>query len=303
LEYWRDPNYGTADLSAGFWPDPFTVGVVSGGTVDVNALGLGGGCRGYATSAPDFRLNLSGNSSRIRIFFVADTPGDDATLIINDANANWRCNDDSSGTLNPMVEIMNPPNGQYDIWIGSYRSGEYIGGTLYITELTQDPSDYTGGGPQLPTATPTQQSPGPGLNYGLEPNFGTITLDTGFWPDPQEISVISGGTVDVYSFLGGSCRGYATSAPDVRLRLNSASSRLRIFFVASSPGDDATMIINDAYANWLCNDDSAGTLNPMIEIQNASAGQYDIWIGSYTSGEYIAGTLYFTEFDLDPGDY
>jgi hypothetical protein len=48
------------------------------------------------------------------------------------------CNDDYGG-LNPMVEINNPQPGQYDIWVGSYTSGQYVGGTLKITELSLTP--------------------------------------------------------------------------------------------------------------------------------------------------------------------
>ncbi len=47
---------------------------------------------------------------------------------------NWHCNDDYEG-LNSMVEFSNPPQGQYDVWVGSYGSGEYISGVLGITEL------------------------------------------------------------------------------------------------------------------------------------------------------------------------
>lgn len=136
LDYSLSPNYGSQNLSAGFVPDPFQVNLTSGGSV--NASYLGGGCGGYATSAPDFRLNWSGTSSRLRIMFVASTAGQDATLIVNAANGTWLCNDDYGG-LNPMVEINNPSPGQYDIWVGSYQSGQYIGGTLKITELNLTP--------------------------------------------------------------------------------------------------------------------------------------------------------------------
>jgi hypothetical protein len=41
-----------------------------------------------------------------------------------------------------MVELTNPSQGVYDIWVGSYGSGDYVPGTLYITELSLDPGDY-----------------------------------------------------------------------------------------------------------------------------------------------------------------
>jgi hypothetical protein len=137
LSFSGTPNYGSVSLSAGFTPDPYTVNITSGGTVDVSSLNLGSGCTGYATTNPDFRLLWSGSSSRLRIFFVPSS-GQDTTLVINDATATWRCNDDYSG-LNPMVQLNNPTPGQIDIWVGSYSSGQFISGTLTITELSLTP--------------------------------------------------------------------------------------------------------------------------------------------------------------------
>ena len=140
LDYTLQPNFGSVSMGSGFVPDPYTVRVASGGTVSISQLNLSNRCTGYASSAPDFRILWLGGGSRLRIYFIADTPGDDATLIVNSAAANWRCRDDYSATvLNPFVEITNPLAGQYDIWIGSYWSGEYISGTLYITELSGHP--------------------------------------------------------------------------------------------------------------------------------------------------------------------
>lgn len=136
------PNYGSVELESGFTPDPHEVAVISGGGVDVDELDLGGGCTGWATSAPDFRLFWSGDPSRLRIFFVPDEAGEDATLIVNGPAGNWLCNDDYSG-WNPLVEIDEADPGQYDVWVGSYGSDEFIAGTVYITELDLDPDDFT----------------------------------------------------------------------------------------------------------------------------------------------------------------
>jgi hypothetical protein len=290
LDYTLSPNFGSVSLNAGFTPDPHEVGVTSGGSVDVYAQNIGSGCTGYATSAPDYRIQWSGSASRLRIFFVADG-GQDTTLIVNDAVGNWRCNDDHTG-LDPLVELANPAQGQMDIWVGSYGSDAYVSGTLYVTELDYDPGDYTGG----------SQQTGGSLDFTLSPNYGSVNLEAGFWPDPHEVGITSGGSVDVYAQnIGSGCTGYATSSPDYRIQWSGSASRLRIFFVPTG-GDDTTLIINDANANWHCNDDYSG-LDPMIELSNPPQGQMDIWVGSYGSGAYVSGTLYVTEFDLDPSDY
>jgi S1-C subfamily serine protease len=135
LDFGRDPNYGTISLDEYFTPDPDVTTLVSGGSVDVASLGLGAGCTGYASSAPDLRLNWSGSTSDLRIFFEPDQPGNDTVLIINTPDGRWLCNDDAySGTLNPMLDLNGQPQGQFDIWVASYRSGSYVQGRLTVTE-------------------------------------------------------------------------------------------------------------------------------------------------------------------------
>jgi serine protease Do len=291
LDFSLDPNFGLAELESGFVPDPYEVELVSGGAVNVSELNLDGGCTGFATSAPDFRIFWSGDSFDFRIFFVPDEEGEDATLIVNTAEGEWVCNDDYSG-WNPLVQIDEPPEGQYDIWLGSYSPDSFIAGTLYITELDLDPDSYTGG------------EPGGELDYTLDPNFGSVDLEAGFLPDPYEVELVSGGSVDVSSLDldGAFCRGYATSAPDFAFFWSGMADNLRVFFVPDEVGEDATLILNSAEAIWYCNDDYSG-LNPLIEIESPPAGRYDIWVGSYGPDDFIAGTLYITELGLDPGDF
>ncbi|MBN1963080.1 MAG: SH3 domain-containing protein [Anaerolineae bacterium] len=124
------PNYGTANLAAGFLPDPYTVGVTSGGSVDVSYLG--GSCQGWATANPDFRVEWSGVSSRLRFYFLS---GGDTTLVVRAPGGSWYCDDDSAGYPNPRININNPPEGRYNIWVASYSQSEFHGGTLNVTEL------------------------------------------------------------------------------------------------------------------------------------------------------------------------
>jgi hypothetical protein len=106
----------------------------SGGPVDVSYLGSD--CSGFAEPNPDLEAHYTVNGhSLLRIYFIADTPGDDATLIVNDASGDWHCSDDAYGTSNPSIDFNSPEQGWYDIWIGSYSARDYIAGTLYITEL------------------------------------------------------------------------------------------------------------------------------------------------------------------------
>jgi hypothetical protein len=132
LDYSLPPNYGSTSLTSGFVPDPHTVGITSGGPVDVSYLG--GGCSGFATSAPDFSVNYtSGAFPTLRFYFIGSG---DTTMIINAPNGSYSCVDDSFGTLNPTLDFNSPSSGRYDVWIASYASGTFISGTLYVTEST-----------------------------------------------------------------------------------------------------------------------------------------------------------------------
>jgi hypothetical protein len=131
LDYTKDPNYGEANLSAGFTPDPYSVGMTSGGPVDVSYLG--GSCSGFATQAPDLRISFSsGGAALLRLYFIAASG--DTTIVINDPYGNFYCVDDSFGTVNPTIDFNNPAGGSYDVWIGSYASGTNVSGTFYVTE-------------------------------------------------------------------------------------------------------------------------------------------------------------------------
>ena len=133
LDYALEPNYGSYDLEAGFEPDPFTLEVIAGGDIDTGTLNLGDQCIGLATTQPDVRLNWSGSAELLRIFFAAESANGDTALLVNDPQGNWTCNDDSArGNLNPVVDLANPIEGQYDIWIAS--GGDDVNGTLGVTE-------------------------------------------------------------------------------------------------------------------------------------------------------------------------
>ena len=138
------------------------------------------------------------------------------------------------------------------------------------------------------------------LDYTLEPSYELISLTAGFRPDPHSTRLTSGGGVDV-TYLGNNCAGYAAVAPDVRLSWNGSSNQFRIYFQADDLNQDTTLIINRPDGGWVCNDDFDDTTrNPMIVFDSPAAGQYDIWVGSYNSGEFIVGTLSVTELNSRP---
>jgi hypothetical protein len=58
---------------------------------------------------------------------------------------------------------------------------------------------------------------------------------------------------------------------------------------------DTTMVINSPSGSYFCSDDSFGTFSPTLDFNTPSSGRYDIWIGTYSPGGSIGGTLYVTE--------
>lgn len=128
-------RYGSLDpLESGFLPDPVSVAIEPGGPID--ARYLGGACVGFAETNPDYEVRyVAGSGTLLRFYFVSDTAGDDATLIINDSSGNWVCADDSYGGTDPTIDFASPSGGWYDIWVGNYMANAFISGTLYITEL------------------------------------------------------------------------------------------------------------------------------------------------------------------------
>ncbi|MFZ4814352.1 MAG: SH3 domain-containing protein [Phototrophicaceae bacterium] len=143
----------------------------------------------------------------------------------------------------------------------------------------------------IPTVAPVATTTAT-LNFGLPANFGSTALTSGFVPDPFTVGITSGGSVNV-GYLGAGCTGNATAAPDFSLTYASgAFPVLRFFFVGSG---DTTMIINTPGGNYVCNDDSFGTANPSIDFNTPSSGRYDVWIGSFSAGSSVTGTLSITE--------
>jgi hypothetical protein len=121
-------------------------------------------------------------------------------------------------------------------------------------------------------------------DFTLQPNFGTYELSAGFTPDPAELEIVAGGSVNA-SNVG--CSGMISNAPDARLIWSGG----RITIGARS-GSDTTIVVNAPNGQWYCADDTNG-LNPAVTL--SGSGQYDIWVGTFGGGTASA-VLYATEF-------
>ena len=132
-DYNANTNYGDLQLQAGFTPDPALVTLQAGGTLD--AADRFDTCKGFIAQAADVRLMWSGSGkggSPIKISVVSNA---DTTLVVNGPDGRWYCDDDSGEDSNPSLTLT-PQNGRYEIWVGTYTSGETKNSVLAISEVT-----------------------------------------------------------------------------------------------------------------------------------------------------------------------
>jgi len=122
------PYFGQIELFAGFQPDPYVRNVTAGGTQRLENCGFN--ATGFVTSRPDFDLYWRGNSSQLTI---AVESAADAILLVNAPDGSWHYSDDYRGT-SPAITFINPMEGLYDIWIGSYDGSRRNPARLVFTE-------------------------------------------------------------------------------------------------------------------------------------------------------------------------
>lgn len=124
-------NYGEVRLSPGFTPDPHLISLRAGGSIDASSRF--NTCRGFITQQPDVRLYWDGKGTmNLRISAISNA---DTTIVVNGPNGEWYCDDDSGDDSNPLV-TLSPVAGRYEIWVGTYSSGDTKPAVISISEIT-----------------------------------------------------------------------------------------------------------------------------------------------------------------------
>lgn len=291
-----EPTYGSITLESGFAPDPFIISAVSGGSLDAASLDLGGACVGFIADVPDFRVQWNGDSALLRFYFASDG---DTTLVVSGPDG-IVCNDDADDgfqMLNPLVELASPAAGEYNVWIGSYDQDVYTPGYLLVTtlpvgEIAPVQSDILFDIADIETgdsAEATEEASAE-LLPDAAPGFEAVTLAPG--SAPQSVTVLAGGWINAAALdTNAECVGFIADAPDVSLTLSGVVQNLEIAFTSEKDADDTTMVIRDSDGNFICDDDSGEGLAPLVVLDNAAAGEYDIWVGTYDDEDLINGAL------------
>jgi hypothetical protein len=298
----RVPAGGSYPLAAGFLPDPYFGAVIGGGDLDVSSVGEN--CAGYAGAAPDFQLDWSGISTRLRFLYLPAQPSDaDTGLIVLSPDGQWNCNADfAPGFKRPLVEFIQPVPGPYRIWVTDQGApNTTVTGLLYVTERTVTPET-------IRQADSRAFENVNGLTPGGAVQASLFEADTS---DPYAVTgvIASDGGVDVTALNpeinqpdpNRGCEGFFTAAPTYTFEYLEAAPFLRLFFVADDAAADTTLVVRMPNGGWYCGDDSFDTSNPTVNIiGNFATGLVDVWVGTYTAGTQIPGTLVVTRGGADP---
>jgi hypothetical protein len=275
-----DSNFGTISLAPGFVPDPHLAQGVSGGNTDASTLNPQ--CRGYVSSRPDHIFVASGQFNLIRFIINAGT--NDTTLVIRKPDGSYLCDDDGAGAgTNPAVQAMLAP-GTYQIYVGSYMQGQNYPYNLAVTEL---PS-YTVAQIPAPTGAPAGAAPTAAVPTGGAPSMATVA--PGFMPDPQVLAGTAGGAMQD-SQMNPACRGFVAPTPNHIINATGNFGSLRL---VGSAQQDTTLVVRTPSGAFLCDDDSGGSANPLVQGAFAP-GSYQVWVGSYSAGQAIPYRLAITE--------
>lgn len=135
--------------------------------------------------------------------------------------------------------------------------------------------------------------PSAAQDWTAAPSYGSVSLTTGFTPDPYYVSLQSGGPINSAQTLGGACRGFIANAPDFDLYFTAGSS-LPLAISATS-GSDITLVVHAPDGRWYCDDDSGDGLDPSLVFTNPQSGLYDIWVGTYANASLQNATLAISE--------
>jgi hypothetical protein len=114
-----------------------------------------------------------------------------------------------------------------------------------------------------------------GLDHAAQPVSGSARIVGAIQPDPREVTVEVGADVS-----HSECPGFYSQAPTFNLNYDGAGPLY--IFARTSAEDDLTLAVSGPDGVWSCNDDADG-LNPGVVFQDAVAGLYGVWVGSFRS--------------------
>jgi len=288
------PNaFITIDLEAGYPLDPLIVSLNGGGNLPASIYG--DLCSGFIPENPTVTLNWAGESDFVEAFFYSDH---DPVLVVETPSGDYLCNDDANDLLlDPVLQLDNPEQGRYNIWVGSYAPNQLLPGLLVLTTK----AEVNIGTFSLDNLINREAIP-EDLVEIHEVNTGTLITETAMlstvapidWRSEEELThtLTVSGTMPAFDLSTPDmiCNGFIHTLPDFVFNLSESPDHLRVFFEGDG---DATLMVQDPNGAIFCNDDhiAAENLNPVVDIPGPVGGQYYVFIGRVQIDEEINGVM------------
>jgi hypothetical protein len=291
----NDKTSATIDLQSNFIMDPYLLPVIGKG--EQAASSLKQGCNGFVASQPGVTVNWTGSTDQLNFFVYSD---DDPAMVIQQPDGSYVCNDDAGlDTVQPLVTIKNPANGQYKVFVGTGKQDQPALGFLGITKAPIDEARLASLdlSPMLRhhAAVKLQalQQFDPKILMSGEPAlFGSAALQPGH--AGVQTFAAGGGDVAAVKFENETltCAGFMSLVPSYSFTWTGKSQALRLYFEALQ---DSSLAVITPDQSVLCGiNTSASNLNPTVDITDTAAGPYEVYIGSMTPNAVITGTLTIT---------
>lgn len=125
------------------------------------------------------------------------------------------------------------------------------------------------------------------------PAYGSVSLTAGFPDDPHSVAVQAGGAMDAGRVSDG-CWGYVSYMPSVVLDYDAGGFPL---LISAASDADGVLMIQAPNGDWVCDDDSAGNLNPGVTFDEPASGRYAIWVGDFDGDGYSPAMLHISEIE------
>jgi heat shock protein HslJ len=91
------------------------------------------GCAGLVTGAPNYAFKWSGKTDNLHVAFEGDA--DSTLMVVGLGNKLVLCNDDAQpGNTNPAIDIPNPADDTYLVYVGRISPEKPVKGTLTVAE-------------------------------------------------------------------------------------------------------------------------------------------------------------------------
>lgn len=258
-----NPVYGTHALSGA--PDPYVIGVRTGGDFAARRSGFPRGCYGVVTLEPTVALQIDDTQTALNVFTAGNA---DTTLAIMAPDGSWRCDDDGArrGT-NAALSYQNPMTGIWKVWVGDFDDRQ--SDALLIASQAPAFSQPFG----QPNARP------------LDPPVQSVELASGFTPNPVLLDVQTGFGIELGS-MGlygeeetGRCSGWIGDVPTAEITWTSAGEPL--VFMAEGQADVNIDIVTPS-GERICNDDMGDVdERAQVAFSAAEAGTYQVFVGTY----------------------